>query len=53
MPQAGASFVSPLAEEANTESRLESLVEPQCGHLVPRHLLERTRISQSCSHLSQ
>jgi hypothetical protein len=39
--------------EAKTESFLESLGEPQCGHLVPFHLLERTKISLSCSHLSQ
>ena len=42
-----------LAEDANTDSFLANLVEPQCGHLVPCHLLERTRISLSFSHLSQ
>jgi hypothetical protein len=40
-------------EEANTESLLESFAEPQCGHVVPFHLLERTKISLSCSHFSQ
>ena len=43
----------PPTEEAKTDNILESLAEPQCGHLVPFHLLERTRISLSCSHLSQ
>jgi hypothetical protein len=40
-------------EEANTESFLASLLEPQCGHLVPFHLLERTSTSLSLSQLSQ
>jgi hypothetical protein len=40
-------------EEAKTESLLESLLEPQCGHLVPFQALERTRISLSRSHFSQ
>jgi hypothetical protein len=39
--------------EAKTESFLESLVEPQCGHFVPFQLEERTRISLSFSHCSQ
>ena len=39
--------------DANTDSRLESFVESQCGHLVPFHLLERTSISLSRSHFSQ
>jgi hypothetical protein len=43
----------PPPEAAKTDSRLESLADPQCGHLVPFHLLERTRISLFCSHLSQ
>jgi hypothetical protein len=44
---------SPAALEANTESFLASLGEPQCGHLVPSHFVERTRISLSRSHFSQ
>ena len=40
-------------EEANTESFLDNLVEPQFGHLVPCHLLDRTRISLSFSHFAQ
>jgi hypothetical protein len=43
----------PLTEEAKTDNCLESLADPQCGHLVPFHLLERTSISLSCSHLLQ
>jgi hypothetical protein len=39
--------------DANTDNRLESLGEPQCGHLVPFHLLERTSSSLSRSHFSQ
>jgi hypothetical protein len=39
--------------EAKTESRLVSLTDPQCGHGVPFHWLERTRISLSRSQLSQ
>jgi hypothetical protein len=45
--------LSAAAAEANTENFLESLVEPQRGHLAPCHLLERTRISLSVSHFSQ
>ena len=43
----------PPPEEANTDSFLESRVEPQLGHLVPCHSLERTRISLSLSHFPQ
>jgi len=32
---------------AKTENVFSSSVEPQCGHLVPAHWLERTRISLS------
>jgi hypothetical protein len=53
MPQLGAGLVVPPAEEANTDSRLESLADPQWGHLVPFQRLERTRISLSFSHLLQ
>ena len=53
MPQAGAGPALAPADEANTDSRLESLLDPQCGHFVPFQRLERTRISLSFSHLSQ
>jgi hypothetical protein len=50
--QTGASFAPPVVE-ANTENFFFSFGEPQCGHLVPFDLLERTRISLSRSHFSQ
>jgi hypothetical protein len=53
MPQAGAGSAAPLAEEANTDKRFESLFDPQWGHLVPFQRVERTRISLSFSHFSQ
>ena len=43
----------PPVEDANTDSFLESLDEPQCGHFVPRESRERIRISLSWSHFSQ
>lgn len=52
MPHDPASVV-PAEFEANVENFFASLVEPQCGHLVPSHSLERTRISLSRSHLPQ
>jgi hypothetical protein len=39
--------------EAKTESFLVNFTDPQCGHGVPFHSLERTRISLSRSQLSQ
>jgi hypothetical protein len=42
----GAGWLPP-GEEAKTDNILESFAEPQCGHLVPFHLLERTNISLS------
>ena len=52
--QVGAGSLAPPAlAEANTENFLDSFVEPQCGHFVPFHSLERTRISLSFSHFSQ
>ena len=53
MPQAGAALGLAATEEANTDSFFDSLVDPQCGHFAPCHLLERTRSSLSCSHFSQ
>jgi hypothetical protein len=50
--QAGALLAAPPAE-ANTESFFTIFVEPQCGHLVPRHRLDRTSTSLSRSHFSQ
>ena len=52
-PQGGASLTPAATEDANTESFFDSLVEPQCGHLVPRQRLERTSNSLSFSHFSQ
>ena len=43
----------PLTVEANVENFLASLVEPQCGHVAPSQLLERTSISLSFRHFSQ
>jgi hypothetical protein len=53
LQEAGTLDALPPPDEANTESFLESFVEPQRGHVVPFHLLERTNISLSCSHFSQ
>ena len=50
---AGAALALPAIEEANVENFFSSLVEPQLGHFVPSHLLERTRISLSFSHFPQ
>lgn len=49
MPQAGASVPPPpsLTFDAKTESFFASLVEPQCGHLVPFHFEDRTSTSLS------
>ncbi len=43
----------PASEEEMTDNCLESFADPQCGHLVPFHLLDRTSISLSCSHFAQ
>ena len=48
----GPSLTEP-PEDANTESRFDSWDDPQWGHLVPFHLLERTRISLSFLHFPQ
>jgi len=50
--QAGASSPVPAAE-ANTESFLFNLVDPQCGQGVPSQLTERTNTSLSFPHLPQ
>jgi hypothetical protein len=50
---AGAALVLLAAAEAKVENFFASLVEPQCGHFVPSHWLERTRISLSRSHFPQ
>jgi hypothetical protein len=44
---------SPATAEANVENFLFNFAEPQCGHLVPFQLLDRTSTSLSCSQLSQ
>jgi len=41
---------SPAVLEAKVENFFESLAEPQCGHLVPSQLLERTSTSLSLPH---
>jgi hypothetical protein len=52
LAQAGAPLLLAVAD-ANTESFLESFVEPQCGQAVPFQRLDGTRISLSSSHFSQ
>jgi len=47
----GASSAPPL--DANTDSFLLNFVEPQCGHAVPSHFVERTSISLSFPHFPQ
>jgi hypothetical protein len=42
-----------LPAGAKVESFFDSFGEPQWGHLVPFHLLERTRISLSRLHFPQ
>lgn len=44
---------SPATLEANTESFLDNLGDPQCGQFVPSQFVERTRISLSRSHFAQ
>ena len=51
--QDGASLAPVEADDANTESFFNSLTEPQCGHLVPFHRVERTRTSLSRLQLLQ
>lgn len=53
MAQAGASKLAPPPDEANTENFLLNRVEPQWGHLVPCHWLDRTSSSLSFAHFSQ
>jgi hypothetical protein len=50
--QDGADSASP-PEDAKTESFFWSFVDPQCGHLVPFHSLERTNTSLSRLHPPQ
>ncbi len=44
---------SPAEDEANVENFFDNFAEPQCGHFVPSHSLERTSISLSFSHFPQ
>jgi hypothetical protein len=53
LPEHDGSDAPPPALEAKTESFFVSRVEPQCGHSVPSHWLDRTRISLSFRHFSQ
>jgi hypothetical protein len=48
---AGASSAPPL--EANTDNFLLNFVEPQCGHSVPSHFVDRTSTSLSFPHFPQ
>ena len=50
---AGVAPAGPAVEDANVENFFSSLAEPQLGHFVPSHLLERTKISLSFSHFPQ
>jgi hypothetical protein len=50
--QDGPSLPAPAAD-ANTDSFFESFAEPQCGHLVPFHSFDRTKISLSFSQALQ
>lgn len=51
--QVTAGSALPPAEDANTDSRFDSFADPQCGHLVPFHRLERTSTSLSFWHFPQ
>jgi hypothetical protein len=53
LEQLGASGAESPLLEAKTESFFCNFTEPQCGHFVPFHSLERTRISLSRLQLSQ
>jgi hypothetical protein len=44
----GASSAPPL--DANTDNFLLSFFEPQCGHAVPTHFVDRTSTSLSLPH---
>ena len=46
-------FTAPGPAEAKVENFLSSLLEPQCGHLVPLQSDERAKISLSRPHFSQ
>ena len=50
VPVQDGSAPAPPVLEAKTENFFASLVEPQCGHFVPSHWLERTRSSLSFRH---
>ena len=52
-PVSQAEVSPPLPEAANTENFLDSFVDPQCGHLEPSQLEERTKTSLSRSQLPQ
>jgi hypothetical protein len=53
LPVQDGSEPEPAMLEAKTESFFDSLAEPQCGHGVPSHLLERTSTSLSFPHFPQ
>jgi hypothetical protein len=47
----GASSAPP--EDANTDNLFFNFFDPQCGHGVPSHLLDRTSTSLSFPHFPQ
>ncbi len=51
--QEGPALLCPVTFEAKVESFFDSFFEPHAGQEVPSQLLERTRISLSCSHCAQ
>jgi hypothetical protein len=53
MAQDGTAEVDEATEAAKTDSFLDSFFEPQCGHGVPSHLLDRTSNSKSFSQSQQ
>jgi hypothetical protein len=53
LPEQEGAAASDATDDAKTDSFLESFFEPHLGQGVPSHLLERTKISLSFSHLPQ
>jgi len=52
-PEHSGCALSPVVEEANTESFFARRVEPHLGHSVPSQFVERTSTSESRPHFSQ
>lgn len=53
LPEQFAGSLALPPDEAKTDSFFSNFTEPQWGHFVPSHALERTRISLSRSHPAQ